>query len=78
MATVEDDSIPELGVVDLKRSLEHEGRVLPKGNRGTVVHAYGDGAHFEVEFTEPLACTVTVMRNDIAPVPSQPRRGSIW
>ena len=41
-------------VVALRRSLEHDGRTLSKGQKGIVVHAYLDRDHYEVEFTEPF------------------------
>jgi hypothetical protein len=58
-------SIPELSVVTLTRPLEHEARELPKGARGTVVHAWGDGEHYAVEFTRPFPCVVSLSRADI-------------
>ena len=57
--------VPELSVVALRRSVECEGRVLPEGGKGTIVHVYRDGEHYEVEFAEPLPCTVTLHRDDI-------------
>lgn len=59
--------IPELSIVALRHPLEHDGRMLPKGGKGTVVHAYHDGEHYEVEFSEPFSCVVTVRRDDIQP-----------
>jgi hypothetical protein len=47
--------------------VERKGRVLPEGGRGTVVHAYRDGEHYVVEFSEPFPCAVTVGRDDIQP-----------
>lgn len=63
----ESSSIPELSIVALRHPLEHEGRLLPEGGKGTVVHAYRDGEHYEVEFSEPFPCAVTVARDDIQP-----------
>ena len=60
-------TISELSVVALSRSVERKGGVLPEGERGTVVHAYRDGEHYEVEFAEPFRCTVTLRRDDIHP-----------
>lgn len=51
----------------LTHSVECKGRVLPEHNKGTVVHAYRDGQHYEVEFSGPFPCTVTVRRDDIRP-----------
>jgi len=59
--------IPELSVVALRRSVECKGGVVPEGGRGTVVHVYRDGGHYEVEFSEPFRCTVTVAADDIQP-----------
>jgi hypothetical protein len=59
------DRIEELSVVALRRSRKHDGKVLPEGARGAVVHAYRDGAGYEVEFQEPFHCVVTVGDDDI-------------
>jgi len=37
--------IPELSVVRLTHSFEHDARKLPEGTVGTVVHAWSDGEH---------------------------------
>src|SRR6267142_3404084 len=42
--------IPELSVVRLTHSFEHDARKLPEGTVGTVVHAWHDGEHYAVEF----------------------------
>ena len=60
--------ITELSVVALRRSRECDGKVLPEGAKGAVVHAYRDGAGYEVEFEEPFHCVVTVGRDDIRQV----------
>ena len=60
--------IPELSIIALKRAHECEGRMLPVGSRGAVVYAYRDGAAYEVEFSEPFPCVVTVGSDDIRPV----------
>jgi hypothetical protein len=60
-------TIPELSVVALRRPVECKGGVLPQGGRGTVVHVYRDGEHYEVEFAEPFPCTITLRRDDIHP-----------
>jgi hypothetical protein len=53
--------------VSLKRSIVKGGRRIPEGARGTIVHAYGDGEHYEVELTQPVHCVVTVECKDIEP-----------
>jgi type III restriction enzyme len=58
-------TIPELSVVALRRSVECKGGVVPQGGTGTVVHVYRDGEHYEVEFSEPFRCTITVAADDI-------------
>jgi len=60
-------SIPELSVVVLTHPVECKGGVLPQGGKGTVVHVYRDGEHYEVEFAEPFPCTTTLRRDDINP-----------
>ena len=57
--------IPELSVVELTRQVEHEGEELPAGVKGTVVHVWGDGKHYAVEFAEPFQCVVSLSRADI-------------
>jgi hypothetical protein len=58
-------SIRELSVVALRRPVECKGGLLPQGGKGTVVHVYSDGEHYEVEFSEPFRCTITVAADDI-------------
>jgi len=60
-------NIPELSVVALKHPVECKGSILPEGGKGTVVHVYRDGEHYEVEFAEPFPCTLTLRRGDIHP-----------
>jgi hypothetical protein len=60
-------SIPELSAVALRHPVECKGGVLPEGAKGTVVHVYRDGEHYEVEFAEPFPCTITLRRDDIHP-----------
>jgi len=60
-------NIPELGVVVLKHPVESKDGLLPEGGKGTVVHVYRDGEHYEVEFAEPFPCTLTLRRDDIHP-----------
>ena len=60
--------IAELSVVTLSHSLERSGALLPKGAKGTVVHAWSDGEHYAVEFASPFRCVITLSRSDIRPV----------
>ena len=60
-------SIPELHIVALRHPVGCKGGVLPEGGKGTVVHIYRDGEHYEVEFAKPFPCTVTLRRDDIHP-----------
>ena len=60
-------SIRKLSVVSLKRPVECKGGVMPEGGKGTVVHVYRDGEHYEIEFSQPFPCTVTVSAEDIQP-----------
>jgi len=48
---VESYTIRDLDTVVLTHDIEGHG--LKEGNLGTVVHYYGDGAEFEVEFVIP-------------------------
>ena len=59
--------IPELSVVRLTHSFEHQARKLPEGTVRTVVHAWSDGEHYAVEFTKPFPCVVSLARADIEP-----------
>jgi hypothetical protein len=59
------EPIAELSIVALRHAHEHDGKVLPEGAKGAVVHAYRGGAGYEVEFDEPFHCVVTVGRDDI-------------
>lgn len=60
-------AIAELAIVALRRSLACKEGVLPEGTRGIVVHVYRGGAAYEVEFSEPFACVLTLMPDDIGP-----------
>ena len=62
-----DRRLPELIVVTLQQPKEHKGRSLPPGSQGTVVHAYQDHQHYEVEFVDPIPCILTLGRDDIEP-----------
>ncbi|HVH78070.1 MAG TPA: hypothetical protein VM782_01660 [Stellaceae bacterium] len=61
-------SIPELSVFALRHARECGGKMLPEGAKGTIVHAYRDGAGYEVEFDEPFHCVLTVGSSDIQQV----------
>lgn len=58
--------IKELDVVTLIREVKEPQ--LPKGSKGAVVHCYGDGQGFEVEFVQETGETIAVLtleRSDI-------------
>ena len=57
--------IPEHSVVALRHPIECEGHMLHEGQQGTVVHAWGDGKHYAVEFDKPTPQVVDVERDDI-------------
>lgn len=57
--------IPELSTVELRRSIEAAGEVLPAGWRGTILQTWDDGHHYLVEFTSPKSIVVDVERDDI-------------
>jgi hypothetical protein len=61
----EGQTMPELSIVALRNAHRYEAGVLPPGTKGTIVHAYRDGAGYEVEFSEPFHCVVTVAHDDI-------------
>jgi len=58
-------SLNELTRVSIVRRVDADGRWLPVGATGTVVHAYADGRAYEVEFTQPFPCLVTLLRTDL-------------
>jgi hypothetical protein len=68
MAVARSRPIPELTTVTLTHPFECRGGLLPEGTRGAVVHAYEDGAAYEVEFDVPFHCVVTLQPKDIRPV----------
>jgi hypothetical protein len=57
---------PELSMVALARPVEAEGRVLPAGSVGTVVHVYPDEKAYEVEFMRPFHAVATVVPGGIS------------
>lgn len=60
--------IKELDVVTLTHDLPDHG--LVKGSKGAVVHCYGNGQGFEVEFVSEVGETIallTLERSDIQP-----------
>jgi len=61
--------IHELDAVVLTRDVDEHG--LKRGDVGAVVHCYGDGAAFEVEFVTAEGRTVAVLtlnERDIRPL----------
>jgi hypothetical protein len=56
---------PMLRTVVLRHPIECNNAVFPEGSKGTIVHVYADGEHYEVEFTEPFPCTITLQHGDI-------------
>jgi hypothetical protein len=60
--------IKELDVVTLTRDVQEPQ--LSKGSKGAVVHCYGDGQGFEVEFVQETGEAIAVLtleRSDIQP-----------
>jgi hypothetical protein len=57
----------ELDCVRLTRRQEWNGSPLPIGTAGAIVHQYRDGTTYEVEVREPIACILTLTRDDIEP-----------
>jgi hypothetical protein len=51
---------PELSTVALARPVEADGRVVPAGAKGTVVHVYPAERAYEVEFQRPFHAVATV------------------
>jgi Domain of unknown function (DUF4926) len=51
---------PELSLVSLARPVKADGRILPPGSTGTVVHVYPDERAYEVEFISPFHTVATV------------------
>ncbi len=61
--------IPEMETVVLRRDLPEHG--LREGDVGAVVHPYGDGAAYEVEFVAADGSTLAVLtlqEGDIRPM----------
>jgi hypothetical protein len=56
--------IPELSTVMLRHAVESKGKVVPEGHRGTVVHVWGDGRHYSVEFAD-IPCVLDLHEDDI-------------
>jgi hypothetical protein len=58
-------SISEHSMVALTHShVCEDGRVLPEGSEGAVVHVYRGGG-YEVEFERPFHCVATIGRGEI-------------
>jgi hypothetical protein len=66
--------IAELDTVRLRRSRPEEG--LAAGAEGTVVLAYPDGRHYEVEFLDSDGWTTAVCTLSEADVEPMPAEGS--
>lgn len=63
----EGQTMPELSIVALKNERSCEDGILPPGTQGTIVHVYNDEAGYEVEFSEPFRCILTVSRDEVEP-----------
>jgi hypothetical protein len=59
-------SVAELSVVTLGRPVHSNEGVIPAGASDTVVHAYGDGQAYIIEFYEPFHAVATVEADAIA------------
>ncbi|HVC62373.1 MAG TPA: DUF4926 domain-containing protein [Acetobacteraceae bacterium] len=51
---------PELSLISLASPVEADGRLLPRGATGTVVHVYQAERAYEVEFQAPFHAVATV------------------
>ena len=58
-------SFRELDVVSTQSTLSIAGHIYPSGSTGTIVHVYGDGRAFEVEFAEPAPAVATLEIGDV-------------
>ena len=58
--------VAEHSIVSLNTEITTDGKILPKGTRGTVVAVYKDGAAYEVEFFDPFHSVLTVMPEALA------------
>ncbi len=65
--------IKELDVVTLTHDLQEHG--LTKGSKGSVVHCYGNGQGFEVEFVSEAGETIALLTLERADI--QPERETI-
>ena len=52
--------------MSLTRPVETDGRLLPSGSTGTVVHVYPNERAYLVEFTRPFHTVATVEADAIA------------
>jgi hypothetical protein len=59
-------AVAELTIVRLGKPVETSQGMVPAGSSGTVVHAYGDGQAYIIEFYEPFHAVATVEADAIA------------
>lgn len=57
---------PALSLVVLARPVQADGRLVPAGSTGTVVHVYPAEQAYEVEFERPFHVVATVAADAIA------------
>lgn len=55
----------ELSEVRLSHPVEHQGKTLPKGSKGTIVGVYSGGDGYEVEFFKPFHAVITLGKSTI-------------
>lgn len=65
-AMTEPAQFTELSMVALRHThVCREGKILPRGSVGTIVHVWRGGAGYEVEFDHPFHCVTTLKPGDI-------------
>lgn len=65
VAIGDDEALAEHAVVRLTRPVEADGRLLPAGAIGTVIHVYRNRAAYAVEFADPPGCVTDVHSGDL-------------
>jgi hypothetical protein len=65
MDMVKHPAFDEYTVVSLARSIDQHGVFMPKGARGVIMAAYGDGLGYEVEFDDPQHAVLTLEEKDL-------------